>query len=232
MLSHSPRLLFQHPFLFCNFLYTKRKGVLEAWKTYLLGKRNRLNFLLTLSVLIIVLIILPNFLRFVENRSGFDFRDPILSLFNPVDLTWFTFALIYAGLVIAVIHLAKKPSSLVLAMKTYAITAIFRIIAMYLLPLEPPQTMIPLNDPFVQLFGPGEVLTKDLFFSGHTSTLFILFLTAQKRILKYVFLIFTILVAVCVIVQHVHYSIDILAALVFAFTSYKIAQSLEKYFEQ
>jgi len=55
----------------------------ETWKTYLLGKRNRLNFLLTLSVLIIVLIILPNFLHFVENRSGFDFRDPVLSLFKP-----------------------------------------------------------------------------------------------------------------------------------------------------
>lgn len=217
--------------LFCNFLYTKRKVMSEIWKTYLFSKKNRLNFLLTLSVLIIVLIILPNFLHFVENRSGFDFRDPVLSLFKPVDLTWFTFALIYAGLIIAVFHLAKKPPYFILAMKTYALTVIFRIIAMYLLPLEPPQSMIPLNDPFVQFFGSGEVLTKDLFFSGHTSTLFILFLSVQKRILKYVFLIFTILVAVCVIMQHVHYSIDVIAAPFFAFTSFKIAQWIEKYFD-
>lgn len=201
------------------------------WKTYLSEKKNQLNTILTLIVLALVLFFLPPFLQFIEQRPGFSFEDPVLMFFNPTDLTWFTFALIYAGLIIAVIHLAKKPSYLVLAMKTYAITVMFRIAAMYLLPLEPPQTMIPLNDPFVQFFGSGEVLTKDLFFSGHTSTLFILFLSVQKRMLKYVFLIFTTLVALCVVMQHVHYSIDVLAAPFFAFTSYKIAQSLEKYFE-
>ncbi len=43
--------------------------------------------------------------------------------------------------------------------------------------------MIILNDPLVEFFGTGQTLTKDLFFSGHTATLLILFLVSEKKIL-------------------------------------------------
>jgi len=91
---------------------------------------------------------------------------------------------------------------------------------MYLLPLEPPANMIILNDPLVEFFGTGQALTKDLFFSGHTATLFILFLVSEKKIIKTVFLISTIAVAIAVLLQHVHYSIDVLAAVFFTYACY------------
>ncbi len=84
---------------------------------------------------------------------------------------------------------------------------------MYLVPLDPPAGHILLNDPFVETFGTGNLLTKDLFFSGHTATLLILFLVAEKGVYKYFLLAAIILVAVFVIIQHVHYTIDVLAAL-------------------
>lgn len=205
--------------------------MLSIWKSYFSLKQNRLNFALTLSLLIIVLIILPRFLNYIENRNGFSFDDPILRLFNPVDVTWLTFALIYIGIVIAVFHLAGKPNILILAMKVYAVTAIIRMIAMYLLPLNPPSTLILLDDPFVQFFGSGEVLTKDLFFSGHTSTMFILFLTAQDKKIKYIFLTATLLVALAVIVQHVHYTIDVYAAPFFAYAAYSLAKKFDSFLE-
>jgi membrane-associated phospholipid phosphatase len=83
--------------------------------------------------------------------------------------------------------------------------------------------MILLNDPFVQFFGSGDVLTKDLFFSGHTATLFLLFLISEKKYLKIIFLLCTILVGIAVLLQHVHYTIDVLAAPFFAYASYKLA---------
>ena len=55
---------------------------------------------------------------------------------------------------------------------------------MYSLPFNPPPEMIPLNDPFVQFFGSGKLLTKDFFFSGHTATLFLLFLVIDKKPFK------------------------------------------------
>lgn len=204
--------------------------MLELWKTYLTKKSNRINLVATFSLLLPVLIILPNFLSFIEQRPGISFNDPVLKLFNPVDLTWFTFILIYAALILALIHLRAYPRQLLLAFKVYAITVIFRIVGMYLLPLEPPAAMILLNDPFVQFFGSGEVLTKDLFFSGHTSIMFIFYLTAQTKLFKYFFLIATILVAIFVILQHVHYSIDVFAAPFFAFAAFKISLLIDAKF--
>lgn len=202
----------------------------KAWMTYLFDKKNALNTIFTLIVLIVVLIILPPFLQFIEERPGFSFKDPLLILFNPLDVTWLTFGLIYAGLIFAIFNLSKKPQLLLLALKTYTLTVMFRMTAMYFLPLAPPGTMIVLHDPFIQFFASGEILTKDLFFSGHTSTMFILFLCVKSIKMKYTFLMGTLLVAACVLIQHVHYTVDVIAAPFFAYASFKLAQSLEKYF--
>lgn len=203
----------------------------SKWKLYLSDKKNRSNFIFTIILLSIVLISLPPFLSFIELRDGFSFSDPILRLFRPMDLTWFTFSLIYIGLITALITLSHYPKFLLLALKVYAITGILRICGMYLLPLAPPDSMIQLNDPFVQFWGSGDILTKDLFFSGHTSTVFIFFLTAQTKIMKRIFLIATVLVAFCVIVQHVHYSIDVFAAPFFAYAALRAAKWIDNVFE-
>ena len=102
-----------------------------------------------------------------------------------------------------------------------------RILAMYLLPLQPPEKMIILNDPFVEFFGTGQTLTKDLFFSGHTATLLILFLISEKKIIKTIFLISTIVVAIAVLLQHVHYTIDVFAAVFFTYTCYVVLEKLK-----
>jgi membrane-associated phospholipid phosphatase len=88
--------------------------------------------------------------------------------------------------------------------------------------------MIILNDPLVEFFGTGQTLTKDLFFSGHTATLLILFLVSEKKIVKTVFLISTILVAIAVLLQHVHYTIDVFAAVFFTYACYKLLAKVRK----
>ena len=192
------------------------------WKEFLKEKRNRVELVITFFLLAIVLTFLTNFLNYVEARQGVVLPDPILNLFKPIDLTWLTFALIYISLVAAIATLSKNPKQLMFAIQLYTLMVAVRIIAMFLLPLEPPATMIILNDPFVEFFGTGQTLTKDLFFSGHTATLFILFLVAPKKIIKTMFMISTILVAISVILQHVHYSIDVFAAVFFTHACYKL----------
>lgn len=191
------------------------------WKEFLKAKRNRIELLVTLLLLAIVLIALANFLNFSEARQGVVLPDPILNLFNPIDLTWLIFALIYISLVVAIVTLIKNPKRLMVVIQVYTLMVAVRIVAMYLLPLEPPAKMIILNDPFVEFFGTGQTLTKDLFFSGHTATLFILFLVSERKIIKTIFLISTIVVAVSVLLQHVHYTIDVFAAVFFTYACYK-----------
>jgi len=197
------------------------------WKEFFTDKKKQKELIISIPFLAAILIIFPQFLQFVEARQGVVFTDPILVLFNPIDLTWLTFGLIYLSIIITIFSLAKKPERLLFTLQCYGLMVFFRLIVMYLLPLEAPATLISLNDPFVQLLGTGEILTKDLFFSGHTATLFLLFLIMEKRVIKIIFIASTILVGIAVMLQHVHYVVDVAVAPFFAYTSYKIIDGLK-----
>ena len=200
----------------------------SVWQEALSDRVFRIKTLITLILLALVLFFLANFLAYNERRPGFSFNDPFLSSFNPVDLTWLTFILIYGGLITALVFLTFHPSRMLTALQSYTLIAALRIITIYFLPLNAPVQIIPLTDPFVEFFGGGTTLLRDLFFSGHTSTMFLFFLTAKSKKLKVVFLVCTFLVASFVLLQHVHYTIDVLAAPFFAYTSYRISRLINK----
>ncbi len=193
-----------------------------TWKEFISSKQKRFELISTLILLSVVLFSLTRFLIFIESRNGFSFEDPLLKLFEPIDLTWLTFTLIYGSIITAIFYLISKPEKLLFTIQLYTLMVVVRIIAMWLLPLNPPEKMITLVDPFVEFFGTGKTLTKDLFFSGHTATLFILFLTTDSKYLKLFFLICTIGVAISVLLQHVHYSIDVFAAVIITYACYSI----------
>ena len=197
------------------------------WKEFLTDKKKQKELIITIPLLAAILIIFPQFLQFVEARSGVVFTDPILALFSPIDLTWLTFGLIYLSIVVSLFSLARKPERLLFGFQCYGLMVLFRLIVMYLLPLEPPATLVPLNDPFVQLLGTVEILTKDLFFSVHTATLLLLFLIVEKRVFKIILLTSTIIVGITVLLQHVHYTVDVAVAPFVAYTSYKIIYVLK-----
>jgi hypothetical protein len=191
-----------------------------AWRT----RAFRMRIVVTLPALVVVLFVLSRFLLGIETRQGNVLSDPILGMFSPRDVTWVTFGFIYAGLVGGLLLLSRHPERCVLAFQAYVVMVVFRIIAMALTPLDPPATMVALKDPFVELFGTGTTLTKDLFFSGHTSTLFLLSLVMPSKTTRVVFLLCVLGVAICVLLQHVHYSIDVFAAPFFAYSAYRVAR--------
>ncbi len=202
----------------------------QSWKIFLKSRDGKIEFAISFLFLSTVLFWLANFLNFVEMRDGIVLPDPLLPLFSPIDVTWFTFGLIYLSLLIAILYFVKCPGLLMLVIQVYGVMLLFRIAVMYLLPLNPPTSIIPLSDPFVELFGSGKMLTKDLFFSGHTATIFLFFLLSPRGSVKMLFLFFALLVAVAVLIQHVHYSIDVLAAPVFAYTAYRVVLNLRRLF--
>jgi hypothetical protein len=204
----------------------------SAWMTELQKKYFRNMLIATIFLLAVSLLTLAKFLAYNELRPGFSFDDPLLRTFTPIDVTWLTFGLIYLGLVIALTTLCFYPERMLMALQSYTLVASLRLITIYFLPLNAPHEIIPLKDPFVEFFGGGNTLLKDLFFSGHTSTMFLFFLTSPSKILKPIFLACTILVAYCVLVQHVHYTIDVITAPFFAYTSYRISRLLIKRFKK
>jgi hypothetical protein len=179
----------------------------QAWAER--GFRWRLA--LTVPVLVATLAALAALVKWVERRPGAVLPDPVLAWLAPRDVTWPVFTLIYVGILLAVFLLARSPVRLVLGVQAYVVMALLRIVVMWATPLDPPPGMIVLEDPLVQGFGgASQALTRDLFFSGHTSTMF---------------LACTVAVATLVLVQHVHYTVDVLAAPAFAYAAWRIAGS-------
>lgn len=191
------------------------------------NKNLKIYAICSILILIITLLLTGQFLKWVESREGATLNDPLLSLFSPVDVSVFTFIFIYGSIIIGIISLSFKPRMLFLACNTYTIMLIFRLITMYLTPLNPPEKIIYLDDPFVEFFSFTDITSKDLFFSGHTSTIFILYLTAVNKKLKVFFIISGIIVIFLILLQHAHYTIDIIAAFPFTYIAWKLGRKID-----
>jgi len=205
------------------------ENIKSIWKPFLNSSRFKVKFLGSLIILAGILLVYRRFLDFAEARTGVPISDPILKLYEPIDLTWLIFGLIYLCLVVGILILIKHPDRLLLAFQTYTVIIIVRIIAMYLMPFEAPEKIIVLKDPFVEMFGSSESLTKDLFFSGHVATLFLLFLVVESKRMRYIFLTSAAVVGISIVLQHVHYVIDIFAAPFFTYVCFVVVSFLNLY---
>lgn len=199
----------------------------EKWKEYFKNRNSALTLAVTIMVLLLCLYSLSRFIVFVETRQGVVLDDPVFHWFKAVDLNIIIFALIYGSLIGGILNLVmNSPKGLVIAFQTYALMVLVRMAMMYVVPLDPPIGTIDLQDPLVFVVGTGTKITKDLFFSGHTATLFMIFLVTEKKWLKRVFFVNTILVAVFVVLQKVHYTADVMVAPFVSFGAYRLVRFL------
>ena len=192
-----------------------------AWKEAWSHASFRRHLVVTAPILILVLFVFSRFLEWVEARSGAILSDPVVAALPAVDFTWPIFIIIYAGLIYGLVTLSSHPVRLLLAIQSYLLLVCFRFVTMFVTPLDPPPGIIPLADPFVQFFGSGQVPTKDLFFSGHTSTLLLLAFASPRRLQRICFVLCAVTIGVLIVWQHVHYAIDVLVAPLVAYASYR-----------
>lgn len=204
----------------------------NIWKKFITKKNSKGYFIFTLIFLIVCVYFLSRFILFIESRSGVILDDPLFHYFEAIDLNIPIFALIYGSLISCIIYLfLNYPERTLIAFQSYSLLVIIRMIMMYVVPLEPPTGTLDLQDPLVFIVGTGTKITKDLFFSGHTSILFLMFLLVQNKKFKRLLLLNTILVGLFVILQKAHYSIDVFVAPFISFTVFKIVLYInQKYF--
>ena len=197
------------------------------WKSIFTRPATRYIFIITILALVISLNLFGKFLVYVENRPGVVLHDPLFDFFNARDFNTPIFIFIYGSLITGLIFLIPRPRYLMLALQTYTVMVIFRFIAMYLTPLDVPEGIINLRDPLVFTVGTGKVITKDLFFSGHIASLTILFFTAKNKYLTRAFFLIIFFVGGMIFLQKAHYTIDMLAAPIFAFTAFSISKQID-----
>ena len=199
----------------------------NAWQRYFERPNKKVIFFSTIITFALVLILFVNFLTFIEKREGFVFNDPILKLFDPISLSGPIFIVTYFLAVLGVILSIRDPFLFISLIQAYTIMIALRMLSIYLVPLNPPLSIISLKDSFLQSFiYSGRENLKDLFFSGHTATIFLFAFGLKRNHQRWFFTIGACVVGVLVLLQHVHYSVDVFAAPVFAFGAIFIQKKL------
>lgn len=160
----------------------------------------------------------------VESRSCIYLYDPIHDNLYPFDLSIFIFCSTYIPVLFLLIDSIRKPQLIILFGIGYALIILTRIIGIYFVPLCAPYDAIPLNDEILNgFFYPNGYSALDLFYSGHTATIFLVYLCRKNLYRKFIFPLLIILPAM-LMVQHVHYLVDILAAFPITYIIFFIAK--------
>lgn len=197
----------------------------QNWSAFWTDTSNKRKLVLGFFLLIITLIFFSYFLNeIIEKREGIQLNDVILNSIPSLNCSILIFSIIWISVALTIYNLIKEPKLLLIFLWSYIFLCVSRVLTIGLVPLNPPKNIITLTDPLTDIFYGGKFLTKDLFYSGHTATIFLMYLTIEKKWLKLLLLISSILIGIMVLIQHVHYSIDVFAAPIFTYLVHKLGK--------
>jgi membrane-associated phospholipid phosphatase len=199
--------------------------VKQRWHIAFGEKKFRNKFIAVFILLLITLSCLPAFFQHIEKRNGAVLNDIMLNNIKPYNVSLYIFAIIWLVTILMLLRALQQPGIFMVLLLSFTLLTISRIVSISCFALNPPLNLIPLKDPLSNFFYGNTFITKDLFFSGHTATMFLMYLCLTQKPDKYIALTATFLVGFLVLLQHVHYSVDVLAAPLLTYIIYRIAKA-------
>lgn len=202
-------------------------AIRQEWQTAWNIRSFRGRLIAGIILVISILSVFPFFFQRIEQRQGTVLYDPLLSLLRPHDVSAPLFIMIWSMSALAAIRAVQNPRMLLVFVWSFLLLSVFRTLTITMIPLDPPAGLIGLSDPLSNFFyGHDRFVTKDLFFSGHTSSMFLLYLCLPGRLEKRLALLVTFCVAFLLLVQHVHYTLDIIGGFAFGWLSWWIGSRI------
>jgi hypothetical protein len=202
--------------------------ITHSWSKTWQKKPFKIALISGFLILCIISYFLNHFFQAIEVREGREIHDLLLIHLPAKDCSELIFILIWSCIGLATIRFISNPMLFIVFLWSYVALCLTRILTIALVPLNAPAGLIPLRDPLSNYFYGQVFITKDLFYSGHTATLFLIYLCLERKNDKRFVLLSTGIVGVLLLVQHVHYSMDVLAAPFFACFSFYLAKRFLK----
>jgi len=187
------------------------------------------KFLLGAGLFATLLPVFPIFYQFIQGRNGYDQQDIVLQTLPCIDVSMPIFIITWIMGILTITRALQKPEIFLLFMYGFIVLNVVRFFTIALIPFDPPSGLIPIVDPISNHFYGESYVTKDLFFSGHTATQFLFYLCLKRKSEKAMALFGTIAMGILVLIQHVHFTIDVFCAPFFAYICYVIARRLVRY---
>jgi len=196
----------------------------EEWQDAWQSAWYRRRAIVGLVLVVVTLSLFPFFFQAIEKRNGILLHDPLLAWLHPHNVSLAIFVFIWAITLLGVLRAAQNPYMFLTILWAYWLLCVMRTLTIALIPLDPPVGLVGLVDPISNFFYGEKFVTKDLFFSGHTSSVFLIFLCVPGKTDKKLALIATVMVGSLLLVQHVHYTLDVVGAILFAWIAFWTAR--------
>lgn len=205
-----------------------KKSLALKWRNAWAIHSFKIKTIIASVLLSLILISFPRFFAIIELRKGIYLEDAVLKFLPSINFSIPIFIIIWSTALLLINRMLKSPDLFLQFLISFLLLSITRIITISLFPLEAPSGLIAIKDPISSLFYGGKevFITKDLFYSGHTATQFLMFLSFSKKSDKIITGISSVLIALLVLFQHVHYTIDVLASFPFAYFVYLLGKKI------
>lgn len=205
-----------------------KPSIKQAWTAALQSPKKRDKLLIGSFLVAILLSSLPIFFNYIQKRQGVVLNDWVLAHLPAYDVSVIIFSIIWGMALLTFTRALYNPVIYINYVWTLIFINLARMLTIYLVALDPPHGLIHLVDPLTGIFYGNTVITRDLFFSGHTSTLVLIFLCLEKRNDKIVAFIALGAVMVLLLIQHIHYTVDVVAAPIFVYLIFLAVRNLLK----
>ncbi len=208
--------------------HEENKFIALRWRKAWESNSFKIKAILGSISLALILVSFPRFFAVIELRKGIYLNDILLNNIPAVDFSIPIFIIIWSTALLLINRILKSPDLFLQFLLSFLLLSISRIITISLFSLEPPNGLIAIKDPISSIFYGGKevFIRKDLFYSGHTATQILMFLSFNKKSDKIITGLSSILIAVMVLFQHVHYTIDVIAAIPFAYVVYLLGKKI------
>jgi hypothetical protein len=202
----------------------------ERWHNAYYNKTFKRTLFFGIVLLPLVLMCTYQFFNYIQDcRGGIVLNDWVLKSIPARDVS-IPISIIMASVIgLCVLRCLANPSMFIIVLIALILLFATRIVTISITRLMAPVGLIELKDPICNLMYGSRFITKDLFYSGHTATLSLLYFCAYKKIDKYCILFAVILVGALLLIQHVHYTVDVACAPLFAFGCFWLSKKIIKH---
>ena len=197
-----------------------------TWTTAWQDSRFRWQLILALTVFAIFPWKAEEYFQWIQQRDGIVMQDFILANIPAKNVSILIFGIIYVSVFYLLARIIRRPKQFVWFAWAFNLETFIRFVCIYIVPLNPPLGLVDLHDPLAELFiyGENKAITKDLFFSGHTATMVFVSYFLPNPTERKIAILMTFVLASLLLIQHVHYSLDVLFAPIATWIAIRIAK--------